>query len=91
MDKIRAYVKMRKATLEDFIWLDWEGEKRMKMGYPFYVLCGEVLEYRFVKLLDGEEKHEQLKLIKEWLSADRVFVLDPVFADKEKVKIEVRH
>lgn len=90
MDKIRANVKMRKATIEDFIWLDWEGNKRMKMGYPFYVLEGDLLNMTFVKLLKGEEKEEQRKRINAWISAGRLYVLDPEFVDSEKVKIEKR-
>jgi len=87
MNEIITNVKMRKATIEDFIWLDFDGHRKLKMGFPFYVKSGDEMNFSFIKLLKGEEKKEQWNWLQNKLRAECIYVLDPIFTGDEKLII----
>jgi len=89
MEYLRAKLKLRKAIWEDFIWLDPAGNKRMKMGFPYYELRDKKeLFYGFINLKTGDEKRAMENDIKSKINAGLIFVFEPEFSKDKRLLIE---
>lgn len=79
MDKINHACKLKVATLEDFVWINAQGDKKIKMGFPFWRKGKDGLSEDWTRFMPDAKENKQYKLnLIDEIKTGKIYVFDKI-------------